>query len=90
MIPKIGPNVAWQIVDGEAIVVDLASGTTIGLNPAGTLLWSRIDGDRNLDALAAELAASFAVPEPIAHDHTEEFLREMSRRTVIIDAEAIP
>lgn len=90
MIPKIGPNVAWQIVDGEAIVVDLASGTTIGLNPAGTLLWSRIDGQRDLDALAAELAASFALPEQTAHNDTEEFFREMTRRTVIVDAEGTP
>lgn len=90
MVPKIGPNVAWQIVDGEAIVVDLASGRTIGLNPAGTLLWSRVDGQRDLDALAAELAATFALPEKTAQNDTEEFFRDMTRRTVIVDAEGIP
>lgn len=87
MIPKIGPNVAWQIVDGEAIVVDLASGTTVGLNPTGTFLWSQMDGGRDLDALAAEMAAQFDVDRSTADADTREFFDEMTRRALVIDAD---
>jgi Coenzyme PQQ synthesis protein D (PqqD) len=86
MTPKIGPNVAWQIVDGEAIVVDLASGTTIGLNPTGTFLWSQIDGGRDLDALAGALAANFEIGADAAGRDTREFFDEMSRRALVVDA----
>lgn len=86
MTPKIGPNVAWQLVDGEAIVVDLASGTTVGLNPTGTFLWSHIDGGRDLDALADALASHFRVTRDVAESDTREFFDEMSRRALVLDS----
>ena len=86
MIPAIGPNVAWQIVDGEAIVVDLASGKTIGLNATGTFLWSRLDGSSDPRALAAAMAAEFDVAGDEALSDTNEFLSEMSGRELIVDA----
>lgn len=86
MTPKISPNVAWQIVDGEAIVVDLASGQTIGLNATGTFLWSRLDGTRDPQALAAALVAEFEVPDDMAASHTHEFLSAMKTRELIVDA----
>jgi methyltransferase-like protein len=87
MIPKIGPQVAWQIVDGEAIVVDLASGNTIGLNPVATFLWSHIDGTRDDTALVTALVAEFEVSPALAERDTREFLDEMQRRTLIVDTE---
>ena len=88
MKPKIGPQVAWQIVDGEAIVVDLASGNTIGLNPVATFLWSHLDGDHDDAALVTAVISEFEVsPADAAHD-TREFLDEMKRRTLIVDSPA--
>ncbi len=86
MTPKIGPKVAWQIVDGEAIVVDLASGRTIGLNPSGTLLWSKIDGARDDRELVAALMTEFEVAPDAAETDTREFLDEMTRRALVVDA----
>jgi hypothetical protein len=90
MTPKIGPNVAWQLVDGEAIVVDLASGITVGLNPSGTFLWSQIDGGRDVDALAGALAARFQIARELADSDTREFFDEMSRRALVLDAGNAP
>jgi hypothetical protein len=87
MIPRIGAQVAWQIVDGEAIVVDLASGNTIGLNPTATFLWSQIDGARDDGALVSALATQFEVSPAEAESDTHDFLGEMQRRTLIVDAE---
>jgi len=84
MIPRIGPQVAWQIVDGEAIVVDLASGNTIGLNPSGTFLWSQIDGKHDDRDLVSALITHFEVPPAEAESDTREFLGEMTRRALIV------
>jgi hypothetical protein len=86
MTPKISPNVAWQIVDGEAIVVDLASGKTIGLNGTGTFLWSCLDGNRDPEALSAALVVEFEVADDVAASHTDEFLVDMKTRQLIVDA----
>lgn len=88
MTPKIGPQVAWQIVDGEAIVVDLASGSTIGLNPTGTYLWSQIDGGRDVEALTDSVASYFEISREEAASDTNAFVSELQRRALIVDAEA--
>jgi len=87
MTPKIGPQVAWQIVDGEAIVVDLASGNTIGLNPAATFLWSQIDGRHDDSELIVALMTEFEVSPAEAEHDTRAFLDEMKGRTLIVDAQ---
>jgi len=86
MTPKIGPQVAWQIVDGEAIVVDLASGNTIGLNPAATFLWSQIDGNHDESQMTTALIDEFEVSPADAERDTRAFLDEMKRRTLIVEA----
>jgi hypothetical protein len=83
---RISPNVAWQIVDGEAIVVDLASGKTIGLNATGTFLWSHLDGTQDPEALATALAIEFDVPSDVASAHAHEFLSDMQTRDLIVNA----
>ena len=88
MIPKISPHVAWQVVEGEAIVVDLASGKTVGLNTAGTFLWTHIDGGHDAAALAIALAGEFSLSREEAESDTDVFLSEMTTRTLIVDAEA--
>jgi methyltransferase-like protein len=89
MTPKISANVAWQVVEGEAIVVDLASGKTIGLNPTGTFLWTHIDGTHDAAALASALAEEFSVSREEAASDTDTFLNDMTTRALIVDAEAI-
>lgn len=86
MIPKIGPNVAWQIVDGEAIVVDLGTGKAIGLNASGTFLWSQVDGNRDSGMLAAAIAREFDVTDDEAMADIDEFLTLMQSRELIVDA----
>ncbi|HEV7240992.1 MAG TPA: PqqD family protein [Thermoanaerobaculia bacterium] len=88
MTPKISANVAWQVVEGEAIVVDLASGKTVGLNPSGTFLWTHIDGGHDVAALASALAGEFSLSREEAASDTDAFLTEMTTRMLIVDAEA--
>ena len=77
---------AWQIVDGEAVIVDLATGATIGLNPTATFLWSHLDG-RDETALAEALAAEFEVDRSEADADVRDFLGQMQQRKLIVDGE---
>jgi len=79
---RIAPQVAWQIVDGEAIVVDLDSGKTLGLNPTATWLWSHLDG-RDARQLAEELASEFDVSRDEAEHDVSDFLRILNERKLI-------
>jgi hypothetical protein len=82
MARKIASHVAWQIVEGEAILVDLSSGTSIGLNPAGTLIWSVLE---RLDerAIVQQTAEHFGISHEVAQRDVQEFLIDMERRRLI-------
>ena len=80
---RVAPNVAWQIVNDEAIVIDLASGQVIGLNATATFLWSQLDGgDEN--ALASAIANEFDVSEEAAKGDVRTFVDDMRRRNLIV------
>jgi len=59
---RIDPRLAWQLVDGEGIVIDLPNGKVVGFNPVGSLVWSLLETHEE-DAIAAEVARRFAVDD---------------------------
>ena len=57
------PSATHQAVAGEAIVIDLNTGSYYSLNETGTWLWENLDGRRNVRQLAQELATTCGIPE---------------------------
>ncbi len=57
------PSATHQSVAGEAIVIDLNTGSYYSLNETGTWLWENLDGQRNVGQLAQDLAVVCNIPE---------------------------
>ena len=57
------PSATHQAVAGEAIVIDLNTGSYYSLNETGTWLWENLDGQRNVGELSQELATACGIPE---------------------------
>jgi hypothetical protein len=70
---RIGPDVAFRVIDGKAILVNVRSNRMIVLNETGAFLWQRVDG-----ATPQDLEAAFAEVFPDARaaipDDVERFL----------------
>jgi hypothetical protein len=83
---KHSPDVVFRDLDGEAVILDIASGTYFGLNAVGTRVWRMIEGGRNaaevVDAIAAEYDADRAT---IASD-VKRLLDELSARNLIVES----
>lgn len=73
------PRVAWQVLDGEAVLIDLDHATALGLNASASFLWQRLDG-RTPDDLAAELARAFDVGPEQARQDVAEFVELLRAR----------
>jgi hypothetical protein len=77
------PDVVFRELDGEAVLLDLGSGTYFGLNAVGTRVWQMIEAGRSeeemVDILAAEYDASRAM---IAAD-VSSLLDELRARRLI-------
>ncbi len=44
---KLSPDVVFRDLDGEAVILDLVSGTYFGLNEVGTRVWRLVDEGRD-------------------------------------------
>jgi len=82
---RVAPRLAWQVIDGEAIVIDLGKGRTLGLNPTGSLVWSLLAG-HDEDAIASEVSRRFAVAPETARRDVHEFLSGLADQGLLVDA----
>jgi len=53
------PDVVYEVVDGQAVLVDPAGTELITLNQVGTLVWEELDGARDATDLATDLLPQF-------------------------------
>lgn len=85
---KIDPRVAWQTVDGEAVVLDLATGRAIGLNATGTLVWTYLPSESE-ESIAARVAETFGVDPVTARADVAEFVAMLRDRRLIAEELAV-
>lgn len=78
--PRVSPRCAWQVVDGEAVLLDLAGKRLVGLNAVGSFVLPLLDGRRTLPELAAAVAERFGVGVTRAEGDVAVFLRDLARR----------
>ncbi|RMG89000.1 MAG: PqqD family protein [Chloroflexi bacterium] len=49
-------HVTFEVVAGEAILIDMRTGTYFSLNESGTEFWQRLDGQHTIGEIATEVA----------------------------------
>jgi poly(3-hydroxybutyrate) depolymerase len=80
------PDVAWQRIGDEAVLMSLApEGRVLGLNPTGALVWSLVE-DRDEDGLVAAVVERFATETAAAREDVRAFLALLSERGLVVEA----
>ncbi|MEO8198816.1 MAG: PqqD family protein [Thermoanaerobaculia bacterium] len=90
-IPPIPPDARFRAregvlareLDGEAVLLDVASGRYFGLNDSGRRIWALLSGDLTLETLAGTLAAEFARPPENLLEDVVELLGELEREGLV-------
>ena len=82
-IPLHSKRCAWQVLEGEAVVIDLAKRRVLGLNPAGSLIWSKVDGASTVEKIAEALAEQFDLSRKAAIDDCTAFFDRMVLRGLV-------
>lgn len=80
---RIAPELAWQMVDGEGVVVDLPRRRVLGLNPTASLIWSLLPS-ANEEEITAQVTQRFEVDEPRARADVREFLAALEARGFLV------
>lgn len=80
------PSVAWQVIDGQAVLVDLAQGRTVGLNAAGSLIWSALAEQCEERVVAERLCQSFEIDLDSAWRDVREFVHSLQSQGLLVVA----
>ncbi len=80
------PRIAWQILAGEAILLDLDNGRVIGLNETGTFLWPRLQ-DAEESELIESLVSEFEVDRETARRDLARFVALLKEHGFVGDAD---
>jgi hypothetical protein len=78
------PELAWQTIGDEAVVMSLPERTVVGLNATGAFVWSRVE-ECGEEELAGALAKRFSTTEDEARDDVRAFLSLLRERGLVIE-----
>jgi len=70
---RVNSSIAWQVVDGEVVLLDLSDGTVVGLSPTASHIWPLIESSDE-DSIVASLVAAFEVNPEIARVDVRQFV----------------
>jgi Coenzyme PQQ synthesis protein D (PqqD) len=82
------PQVIHETIDGETIIIDLATGTYFSLQGAAPAIWNALVAGDSDQQLVARLQSVFAADAAELQDAISPFLEELVRAQLIAPGEA--
>jgi hypothetical protein len=80
---KASTDVVSRVVDGEAVLLDLASGKYFGLNEVGSSVWEHVQEELAVATLLERLLDEFDVEAPALRSDVDELLAELQSKGLI-------
>lgn len=77
-------RISWQVVDGEIIVLDLATASYLHLNDTAALLWCGLAEGHQPEELAQALEAAYAIDRAVADADVQAFIRDLEQRGLLV------
>lgn len=77
-------NIAYRIIDGEAVIVDLKKSTFHTLNPVGSFIWEELDGQNTLKDIAKKLSQKFEVDLETSENDCVDFINDLLDKDMVI------
>jgi hypothetical protein len=79
-------DVAWNEIDGEAVILDLRASEYLAVNRSGTVLLEKLANGSTLSGLTAALRERFALDESDALRDAEAFIATLRARRLLAEA----
>ena len=84
------PAVASEIIDGEAVIMDLQSGKYFSTAASGAVIWSGVEDRLSVDQICQRLTAEYSLSAADAEAAADAFLAELLRHALIRAADSAP
>ena len=83
-VPRKSPNSAYRIYDGQATIVMPDRSEVNILNPIGSLVWDRMDGNRSVADLIEAVVQEYEIEPEQARRDVLEFLESLREHGMVI------
>ena len=81
--PKIRDDLAFVVLDGEAVIYDTQNQNIHHLNPTATLLFELFDGSATVPDLAADIGEAFGMPAEDAEVQIRHLMRQFRKAQLL-------
>lgn len=78
-------NVIAQIIEGDAVVINLENGCYFTFNTPGTDVWAGVESGGDIASISAYLCARYGISAEQALDATEDFVRSLTDNQLVQD-----
>ncbi|MCU1354217.1 MAG: Coenzyme synthesis protein (PqqD) [Acidimicrobiales bacterium] len=85
-VPIRQPGVLDAVVDDEVVLLAEGASRYHALDAVGSRVWALLDGTRTVDAICAELVATFAVDEETCRRDVLTFLDDLAANGLVAAA----
>ena len=80
---KIPEHVVFQVLDGQAVVLNLDSGRYFGLNEVGTVFWQGLEQGRSLEQITENLLERYEVDRDVLERDLAELMTDLKQRNLL-------
>ena len=77
-VVRVNPDMLFSELEGEAVVLNLASGVYFGLNGVGARIWELLTAGKDLRGIKAALLDEFDVPADVCEADLLEVVGRMA------------
>lgn len=81
---RLSADVIFRELEGEAVLLDFASGRYFGLNAVGTRVWTLLAAGKSVDAAIDAVSKEFDASEDQVARDVEELITELLARGLLI------
>lgn len=76
-------NIAWRLIDGEAVIITPADSTMHSLNETGTRIWELLGQNQTVAQVADRIRQEFDVSPEVAQKDTLWFIQCLSKKGLV-------
>ena len=82
---RLKPDVEWQKVDDEVVVLDLGQSVYLGVNDTGAVLWPMVAAGSSQERLVDELTSRFGIDDDRARADVAAFVERLRSHSLLVE-----
>lgn len=80
-------EVASEVMDGEAVLINLSNGMYYSIDGIGGVIWERIEQGRRLDGVCEEISAHLGIERATVDADVAAFLAQLRAENLVVDTD---